>query len=72
MGIVLSLFIFLVYYISLMSIRYICEMGILTPMMGVWLPDLFLLIICIYLLIKAANDRPIISFGRLFFLKSIT
>ena len=58
-GIVLSLFIFLVYYISLMCVRYFCEMGALPPVIGVWLPDLFLLISCIYLLRRVANDRTI-------------
>jgi lipopolysaccharide export LptBFGC system permease protein LptF len=65
LGIVLSLFTFLIYYISLMSVRYICELGILKPGIGVWLPDLFLFIICIYILKKTANDRPIILLGRL-------
>ncbi|MBN1848372.1 MAG: LptF/LptG family permease [Deltaproteobacteria bacterium] len=65
LGIVLSLLIFLIYYISLMSVRYICELGILEPVIGVWLPDLFLLFICIYIVQKVANDHPILLLGRL-------
>ena len=42
MGIVISLFIFLVYYICLMSVRHICETGALPPSLGVWIPNLFL------------------------------
>ena len=59
MGIVISLLIFLVYYVCLMSVRYICETGTLPPSLGVWIPDLFLLITCVYLIRRVANDRRI-------------
>ena len=58
-GIVISLLIFLVYYIFLMSVRYISEMGTLSPSIGTWIPDLLLLIICFYLLALAPNRGPI-------------
>lgn len=58
-GIVISLIIFLAYYICLMCVRYLCEMGILLPSIGIWIPDLFLLITCVYLLIRVANDHPV-------------
>lgn len=57
-GIVLSLFIFLAYYICIMGVRYICEMGILPPPIGVWIPVFFLLIVCSYLMLQASNYRP--------------
>jgi lipopolysaccharide export system permease protein len=59
-GIIVSLFIFLAYYISLMGMRYICEIGILAPPLGVWIPVIFLLFICIYLLIQATNYRHLV------------
>lgn len=65
LGIILSLIIFLLYYISLMIVRYICEMGALNPAIGVWLPDLFLLISCLYLLLRVGNDRHITLFEKL-------
>jgi len=64
-GIVISLFVSLAYYVCLMSVRYICEMGVVAPSIGMWIPDLFLVITCIYLLYRAANDRPLIIFSRL-------
>jgi lipopolysaccharide export system permease protein len=48
-GIVVSLFLFLSYYIILMSARYMSENGTVSPAFGVWLPVLFLLIISIFL-----------------------
>jgi len=63
-GIVISLVIFLIYYVSLISVRYVCEMGILVPWVGIWIPNLFLIIISIYLLRRIANDRPIVLFER--------
>lgn len=57
-GIAISLLIFLVYYICLVSARYICESGTLPPSLGVWIPNLFLLITCAYFLARAANYRP--------------
>jgi lipopolysaccharide export system permease protein len=56
-GIILSLIIFLVYYISFMGVRYICETGILSPSIGVWIPVFLLLFICAYLLVQTINYR---------------
>ena len=67
-GIIISLLIFLIYYVSLVSVSYVCEMGVLPPWIGIWIPNLFLIIISIYLLRRAANDRPIHFFEK-FFLK---
>jgi len=69
-GIVISLVIFLIYYVSLISVRYICEMGLLPPWFGIWIPTLFLIIISIYFLRRVANDRPILFFEK-FSLKHI-
>ncbi len=58
-GIGVSLAIFSVYYLCLAGMRSICSTGILSPAIGVWIPDFFLLISCIYLLRRAAEERPI-------------
>jgi lipopolysaccharide export LptBFGC system permease protein LptF len=56
-GIIFSLIIFLLYYISFMGVRYICETGILSPSIGVWIPVLFLFFICVYLFSQITNYR---------------
>ena len=63
-GIIISLFIFLVYYICLTGIRYICETGLLSPSVGVWLPVFFLLITCAYLMLGVGNYRLLRPFLR--------
>jgi len=49
-GVILSLFVFLIYYISLMGSRYLCEMGAVAPAIGVWSPVLLLLVISLFFL----------------------
>ncbi|MCJ7685276.1 MAG: LPS export ABC transporter permease LptF [Desulfobacteraceae bacterium] len=57
-GIGVSLAVFSVYYICLMVMRSICSSGGMSPVIGVWLPDVFLIISIIYFLRRAANERP--------------
>ena len=52
-GISVSLLVFLIYYMCLAGARGICETGIMSPAIGVWIPNLFLLISCIFLLWRA-------------------
>jgi lipopolysaccharide export system permease protein len=68
-GIIISLVIFLIYYVCLMSARYISKTGTLHPAIGAWIPDLFLCIMCVYFLRRAANDRPFSFFERISFRK---
>jgi lipopolysaccharide export system permease protein len=42
-GVIISLGVFLIYYTSLMGSRYLCEMGIVAPFIGVWTPVFLLL-----------------------------
>ena len=63
-GIGVSLVIFLIYYMFLAGVRNICETGSISPAIGVWIPDLFLLVSCIYLLRRVANERPIAILPR--------
>jgi len=58
-GIVVGLTIFLVYYMCLAGARSLCETGTVSPLLGVWVPDLFLLISCLYLWRRAAKERSI-------------
>ncbi len=58
-GIGVSLAVFLIYYLCLAGARGICETGALPPIIGIWIPDLFLLVACLYLLRRVANERPI-------------
>ena len=64
-GIIISLMLFLSYYIFLMVIRYMCENGVMIPAIGVWLPVLFLLLICVFLLFVPVNKYPYYIFRRL-------
>jgi len=64
-GIGLSLAVFSSYYLFLAGIRSICSSGILSPAIGVWIPVFFLLISCVYLLKRTAEERPINFFADL-------
>lgn len=58
-GIIISLILFLSYYVILMSVRYMSESGSVAPAFAVWLPVIFLLFISIFLLMASS--------GRFFF-----
>jgi lipopolysaccharide export system permease protein len=58
-GIVVGIIIFLIYYMFLGGMRSLCETGAVSPSVGVWLPDLFLLLSCLYLWRRASKDRSI-------------
>lgn len=58
-GIVVGLVVFLTYYMFLAGVRSICETGRVSPLIGVWIPDGFLLISCLYLWHGAARERSI-------------
>ena len=56
-GIGLSLAVFLVYYSFLGAVRSICETGLISPKIGVWIPNFFLLAAIVYLLWTVGRDR---------------
>jgi lipopolysaccharide export LptBFGC system permease protein LptF len=58
-GIVVGIIIFLIYYMFLGGVRSLSETGAVSPLVGVWLPDLFLLLSCLYLWRRASKDRSI-------------
>lgn len=64
-GVGVSLLIFFIYYMCFSGVRSICETGTLSPAFGVWVPNLFLLVSCIYLLRRVAKEHSIIFLPRL-------
>lgn len=58
-GIGVSLAVFSIYYICLMVVRGIASSGSIPPEIGVWVPNLFLVITVSYLLRRAVDERPI-------------
>lgn len=58
-GIIISLLLFLVYFIILISVRGMCENGTINPAVGVLLPVIFLAIISVFLLILAKGNLSI-------------
>lgn len=71
-GIGVSLMVFSMFYLFLMIIRSVCSTGVVSPVIGVWIPDLFLIFSVIYLLRRASNERPIHLLPRLSFLRKRT
>lgn len=64
-GIVVSLLIFLLYYLLLVGARNIGETGFLSPALGSWLPVLFLLGACLYLMKRSDGEKPFAFFEQL-------
>ena len=58
-GIGVSLLIFLIYYMCLAGARSICETGTITPVIGVWIPNVFLLITFIFLFWRVGKGDSI-------------
>jgi lipopolysaccharide export system permease protein len=63
-GVGISLAIFLAYYVSFTGVERICETGAFAPEVGIWLPDIFLFLACVYLLRRVSRERSINIFKR--------
>jgi lipopolysaccharide export system permease protein len=59
-GIAISLIIFVAYYLCLVGVRSVGETGTLSPFVGMWLPVVFLVVSCLFLLRRDRNERPIL------------
>ena len=66
-GIIVGLIVFLIYYMCLAAARNLCKTGFITPFIGIWAPDLFLIISCLYLWHRAIKERPIRVLERIKF-----
>jgi lipopolysaccharide export system permease protein len=65
-GIVFSFLVFLLYYLFLAGFRSIGETGVVSPVIGSWIPVLFLLAGCVWLMRRAAKERTINILERFF------
>jgi lipopolysaccharide export system permease protein len=73
-GIGLALICFLIYYFLLSAGEILCEKGTLTPATGMWMPNLVMAGLALYLLFITAHDRSLqdelnSAFSRLFYRK---
>ncbi len=59
LGIVLSLFIFLFYYLILLIGSSLGELGLAPAGLCMWMPNVFMSVFGVYLLIITANDQPL-------------
>jgi lipopolysaccharide export LptBFGC system permease protein LptF len=57
--------IFLFYYLLLVGMRNIGETGFLNPAVGSWLPVLFLLCACLYLMKRSEKEKSMDFFEQL-------
>jgi len=64
-GIVVSLLIFLFYYLLLVGVRNIGETGFLSPAVGSWFPVFFLLCACLYLMKRSEKEKSVAFFEQL-------
>lgn len=64
-GIVVSLLIFLSYYLLLVGVRNIGETGFLSPAVGSWFPVFFLLCACLYLMKRSEKEKSVAFFEQL-------
>lgn len=58
-GVLLSLFLFLIYYILLLVGWSLGETGDYPPVIGMWIPNVIMGGLGIFLIIRVANDRPV-------------
>lgn len=57
----LSIILFVVFHVSSMGGEKMAEKAVLAPFFGVWLPNLLLLPLGIFLLVKARDDSPLFT-----------
>ena len=58
-GIGLSLVVFAFYYLCLAGTRSLCEPGVIPPEVGVWIPDIFLIVAFAYITKRAVKEKTI-------------
>jgi len=55
----LGMVFFLIYYIMLSAGSVFGETGVYPPMVGIWVPNIVLGGLGLFLLVRSANDRPV-------------
>jgi len=70
-GLGLGMVFFLIYYIMLSAGSVLGETGVYPPMVGMWVPNIFLGGLGLFLLIRTANDRSIKIMSFINFFKKI-
>ena len=60
-GIAMALGVFLVYYVLLSAVKSFGESGAIPPALGMWLPNLLLGTLAIFMFISACKERPMKS-----------
>ena len=58
-GFTVGLIIVFIYYIMRLGGEALVETGSLSPLIGTWSPNIIFCIVGLYLLVRAANDRPV-------------
>ncbi len=64
-GLGIGLIAFLMYYLLLSAGLVFSEAGNISPVLGMWMPNFIMGGLGLFLLIKAANDRPVEIFNRI-------
>lgn len=64
-GLGIGLIAFLIYYLLLSAGLVFSEAGNISPVMGMWLPNLIMGGLGMFLLVRIANDRPVIILDQL-------
>jgi len=64
-GIVVSLLVFLSYYLLLVGMRNIGGTGFLSPAVGAWTPVFFLFCACLYLIKRSEKEKSVSLFEHL-------
>jgi hypothetical protein len=65
-GIIVSLMVFLAYYLFFAGVRSLCETGTISPSFGMWIPDIFLLLACLMMLLKVGIQGVHIASSHFF------
>lgn len=58
-GFVLGLAIFLIYYLCFMAARNLSETGVVSPYLGIWIPDFLLIVFCFLLWLRETKGGSI-------------
>lgn len=68
-GVGIGLIVFFIYYMCLVGAKSICETGFIPPVIGMWIPNIFLLVANIYFIRLSAKDKeiniPISKLGKI-------